>query len=192
MESQSTPGTQGKPTLQPHSAPGPAVLYTTHFHVFQIPDLGLRGFLQVEDLIQLIPPHNFDGSVQLCAFFLLHQQRTIRTAQQSCGAGNRLKGIVCLLLSGAMFGQNTDTVLISKPLDPADDLIITGITVHFTAYLTDFLHSVNDDGIGVRVLLHKILQLFIQPIPNLSSGGGEVEVGVSFTPYIINIQLWIR
>ena len=91
-------------------------------------------------------------------------------------AGNLLKGIVCLLLSGAMDGQNTDAVLVGKLLELTYDFIITGITVHFTAYLTDFLHSVNDDGIGVRVLLYKILQLFIQPIPNLSSGG-EVEVG---------------
>ena len=76
-----------------------------------------------------------------------------------------------------MDGQNTDTVLISKLLDSADDFIVAGITVRFTAYLTDLLHSVNDDEIGVRVLLHEILQLFIQPIPNLSGGGGEVEVG---------------
>ena len=76
-----------------------------------------------------------------------------------------------------MNGQNTDTVLISKLLDSADDLIVAGITVRFAAYITDFLHSINDDEIGVRVLLHEVLQLFIQPIPNLSGGGGEVEVG---------------
>lgn len=147
------------------------------FHAFQIPDLGLRVLLQVEDLIRLIPPHHLDGSVQLRAFFLLHQQRTICTAQQPGGAGNRPKGIVCLLLPGVMDGQNTDPVLISKLLDSADNLIVAGIAVRFAAYLTDLLHSVNDDEIGVRVLLHEILQLFIQPISNLSSGGGGVEVG---------------
>ena len=68
-------------------------------------------------------------------------------------------------------------MLIRKLLDSADDLIVAGITVRFAAYLTDLLHGVNDDEIGVRVLLHEILQLFIQPIPNLSGGGGEVEVG---------------
>ena len=76
-----------------------------------------------------------------------------------------------------MDGQNTDPVLISKLLDSADNLIVAGIAVRFAAYLTDLLHSVNDDEIGVRVLLHEILQPFIQPISNLSSGGGEVEVG---------------
>ena len=60
-----------------------------------------------------------------------------------------------------MNGQNTDTVLISKLLDSADDLIVAGITVRFAAYLTDLLHSVNDDEISVRVLLHEVLQLFI-------------------------------
>ena len=76
-----------------------------------------------------------------------------------------------------MDSQNTDTVLIGKLLDPADDLIVAGITVRLAAYLTDLLHGINDDEIGVRVLLREILQLFIYPIPNLSGGGGEVEVG---------------
>ncbi len=68
-------------------------------------------------------------------------------------------------------------MLISKLFDSAGDLIVAGITVRFTAYLTDILHSVNGDEIGARVLPHKILQLFIQPIPDLSGGGSEVAVG---------------
>ena len=107
------------------------------FHAFQIPDLGLRILLQVENLIWLISSHHLDGGVQFRAFFLLHQQRTICTAQQPSGAGNRLKGIVCLLLPGVVDCQNTDTVLIGKLLDSADDLIVAGITVRFAAYLTD-------------------------------------------------------
>ena len=90
------------------------------FQSLQIPDLGLRVFLQVEDLVLLVTPHDLDSSIQSRAFFLLHQQRTICTAQQPGGAGNRLKGIVCLLLPGMVDGQNTDTVLISKLLDSAD------------------------------------------------------------------------
>ena len=72
------------------------------FQSLQIPDLGLRVFLQVEDLVLLVTPHDLDGSIQSRAFFLLHQQRTICTSQQPSGAGNRLKGIVCLLLPGVM------------------------------------------------------------------------------------------
>lgn len=73
-----------------------------------------------------------------------------------------------MLLSGVMNGQHTDTILIGKLLDSSDDFIVAGITVRFFAYLTDLLHSVNDDEIGARVLPREILQLFIQSIPNLS------------------------
>ena len=111
-------------------------------------------------------------------FFFCISREPSAQPQQPSGAGkssqrNRLP---------AAFGcdgqsQTADPVLISKLLDPADDLIVAGVTVCFAAYLTDLLHGVNDDEIGIRVLLHEILQLFIQPIPNLSGGGGEVEVG---------------
>ena len=82
-----------------------------------------------------------------------------------------------MLLSGVMNGQHTDTILIGKLLDSSDDFIVAGITVRFFAYLTDLLHSVNDDEIGARVLPREILQLFIQSIPNLSGSNGKVKVG---------------
>ena len=81
------------------------------FYLFKIPDLRVGILFQIENLILLVAPHDVDGCLQCRALFLLHQQRTICTAQQPSGAGNRLKRIVCLLLPGVMDGQNTDTVL---------------------------------------------------------------------------------
>ena len=110
-------------------------------------------------------------------FFLLHQQGTVRTAQQPGGAGNRLKGIVCLLLPGVVDSQHTNTVLIGKLFDPTDNLVVTGVAVCFTANLPDLLHGVDDNEFGVRVLLHEVFQLFVQPVPDFSGRGGKVEIG---------------
>ena len=74
-----------------------------------------------------------------------------------------------------MNGQNTDPVLISKLLDSADDLIVAGIAVCFTANLTDLLHSVNDDEIGVGMFPHEVFKLFVQPVSDLARRSCKVQ-----------------
>ena len=96
------PALVGNQILQPHPALGPAVLYTARFPCVPDSKSGSAGPSSRRGSDPADPAPQLDGSVLLRAFFLLHQQRTICTAQQSCGAGNRLKGIVCLLLSGVM------------------------------------------------------------------------------------------
>ena len=106
-----------------------------------------------------------------------HSEETIRTAQQSCSSGDRLEGIVCLLLSSVVDGQHTDTMLICELLDPADDLIVAYVAVCLIANLSNLLHGVNDDELGIRVLPHEIFQLFVQSVPNFPGNGGKVEIG---------------
>ena len=147
------------------------------FQPLQIPDLGLRVLFQVEDLVWLITPHYLNSGIQSRAFFLLHQQQSIRTAQQPCSTGDRLDRIVCLLFSGMVNSQHTNTMLIGKLLDSANDFIIAGVAVCLSANLSNLLHGIDDNEIGVRVLPHEVFQLFIQSISNPSGSSSKVKVG---------------
>ena len=78
-----------------------------------------------------------------------------------------------------MDGQDTDTVLVGKLLEFADDLIIAGVAVCLTADFADFLHGVDDNEFGVGMLAHEILKLLVQPVSDLARSGCKVQpVGV--------------
>ena len=65
-------------------------------------------------------------------------------------------------------GQHTDTVLIGKLLNLANDFIITGVAVRLSTNFPNLLHGINNNEIGVRVFSYEVFQLFIQSISNLS------------------------
>ena len=62
-------------------------------------------------------------------FLLLHQERTIRAAQQAGCTGNHLKTVSRRLLSGMMDDQDADAISVSKLFQLADHLIVAGIAV---------------------------------------------------------------
>ena len=72
--------------------------------------------------------------------------------------------------------QNTDAMLVGKLFEPADDFIIAGVAVCLTANLTDFLHGVYDDELGVGMLVYKELKLFIQTVSDFICRRCEVEI----------------
>ena len=74
-------------------------------------------------------------------------------------------------------GQHTDTVLIGKLLNLANDFIITGVAVRLSTNFPNLLHGINNNEIGVRVFSYEVFQLFIQSISNLSGSSGKVKVG---------------
>ena len=150
------------------------------FHALQFPNLCFRVFFQIENLVLLIPPHHINGCFQRRPFFLLHQQRAIGAAQQPRGAGDHFKSVSGGLLSGVVNSQQTDTVSVCKRLQFPDNLVVAGIAVRFAAGLPNFLHGVDDDEFGVRVLPHKIGKLFIQTVSNLPSRRCKVEIGCIF------------
>ena len=73
-------------------------------------------------------------------------------------------------------GQNTDAVLVCELLQLADDFIIAGVAACLAANLTDFLHRVYDDELGVWMLIHKELKLFVQTVSDFICRRCEVEL----------------
>ena len=73
-------------------------------------------------------------------------------------------------------GQNTDAVLVGELLQLADDFIIAGVTVSLAANLSDFLHRVNDNELGIGMLIHKELKLFVQAVSDFVCRCCEVEI----------------
>ena len=134
------------------------------FRPVEIPYLCIGVFTQIEDLVLLVTPHHIDGGFQCSSLFLLHQQRAVGTSEQACCTGNHFKGISCRLFACVVNDENTDTMPVRKLLESADDVIIAGIAVSFTADLTDFLHCINDDELSVVVLTDKEVKLLIKPI----------------------------
>lgn len=155
----------------------------------QAPDLGVRVFHQIEDLILLVTPRHIQRSGQRSPPLLLHQQGAVGTPQQAGGAGDHLKAVPGGLLSRVVDSQDTDTVLVGKQLELPNHIVVVGIAVGLAADLSNLLHGVNDDELGVRVLLNKVRKLLIQPGAQLACRRSEEQVSVSFTPYIMNIRL---
>src|SRR5699024_10245293 len=81
------------------------------------------------------------------------------------------------LLPGMVDSQYTDTMLVCKLLELADNLIVAGIAVRLAAHFPDFLHGINDNELGVRMLPHEVFQLLVQTVPDFSGSGGEVQIG---------------
>ena len=70
--------------------------------------------------------------------------------------------------------QDTDTVLVGKLLELADDLIIAGVAVRLAADFPDFLHGINDNEFGVGMLPYEVFKLFVQSVSNLARSGCKV------------------
>ena len=118
-------------------------------------------FAQIQPLIRLVSAYHFQGGPAIRPLFLLHQERTIRTAQQARGAGNHFKAISRRLLSGVVDNQDANAISVSKLLQLADYLIVAGVAVTIAHCLPDFLQSIHDNQLGFTVFPNKLFQLFI-------------------------------
>ena len=104
----------------------------------------------------LVTPHHINRGLQGGALFLLHQQRAVGAAEQSCRAGDHFKSISCRLFSCVVDGQHTDAMLVGKLFQPADNLVVAGVAICLAADLADFLHCVNDEEFGVGMFPDKV------------------------------------
>ena len=132
-------------------------------------------FAQIQPLIRLVSAYHFQGGPAIRPLFLLHQERTIRTAQQAGGARDHLKTIPRRLLSGMVNNQDADTMSVSKLLQLADYLIVAGLAVTVAQRLPDFLQGIHNNQFGITVFPDELFQLFIQAAANHLSAGGEME-----------------
>ena len=122
----------------------------------------------MQPLIRLISSGYIKTSGITGTFFFGEQKRSIRRTQQPVGAGDHIKLIVRLLLSGVMDKEQTDAIAICQRLQPGYDLIVVGVAVVVPADLTYLLKGVNDDKGGVRMLSQKIGKLLIQTAAKLT------------------------
>ena len=93
------------------------------FRMIELPCQLLGIPRQMELLIRLISADDFKGGVQVGALFLLQKKCPIRTAKQSCCAGDHFKFVSSLLLACVMHQEQAHTIFVSKLLHPAHDVI---------------------------------------------------------------------
>ena len=106
----------------------------------------------------------------------MEEESAVRRTHQTVRAGNHIKGVISLLLTGVMHYHETDSIGICKALEPGNDLIIVGIAVIVPAELTNLLERIYDDQRGVRVLPKEPGELFVQTAPKLLSRNGEEQI----------------
>ena len=99
------------------------------FHTLQLPRKCFLVAEKVQSLIRLISSGYIKKSGITGAFFFGEQKCSIRRTQQPVGAGDHIKLIVRLLLSGAMDKKQTDAIAIRQRLQASDDLIIVGVAI---------------------------------------------------------------
>ena len=131
---------------------------------------------QMELLIRLISADDFKGGVQVGALFLLQKKCPIRTAKQSCCAGDHFKFVSSLLLACVMYQEQAHTIFVCKLLHPAHDVIIVGIAVSIGADLSDFLQCVDDNEPCIGMLPDEPLKLLIKSCAELLCIYREMQV----------------
>ena len=99
------------------------------FHTLQLPRKGFLVAEKVQPLIFLISADDIQHRRIGGAFLLTEDKATIRSTQQPVGAGDHIKLIVRLLLSGVMDKKQTDAIAIRQRLQASDDLIIVGVAI---------------------------------------------------------------
>ena len=99
------------------------------FHTLQLPRKCFLVAEKVQPLIFLISAGDIQHRRIGGALFLAEDKATIRRTQQPVGAGDHIKLIVRLLLSGVMDKKQTDAIAIRQRLQASDDLIIVGVAI---------------------------------------------------------------
>ena len=117
----------------------------------------------------LVTPGHVQNGAAVRPFLLLKKKGPVRRTQQAVGAGNHIKLVVCLLLSGVVYQQETDTAIIGKAFQCAHHLVVVGIAVLVSASLPDFLEGVNDNQLGIGVFPDKHFELSLQANAELFS-----------------------
>ena len=102
-------------------------------------------------------PGHVQNGAAVRPFLLLKKNGPVRRSHQAVGAGNHFKLVVCLLLSGVVYQQEADAAIIGKAFQLTHHLVIVGVAVLIPTSLPDFLESVNDNQLGVRVFPDELL-----------------------------------
>lgn len=119
--------------------------------------------------VQITPGQ--DNVSILARSLALHDPCGVRCAHQTIGTGNLVEGVRCCLLTQMVNQQNTDAVLICKGFQRTNVLVVTGVHTATLVAGTDFLQGINDYQPGIRMVVKKAGNLFLQALSNSRTFG---------------------
>ena len=119
--------------------------------------------------VQITPSQN---NVSILARSLaLHNPCGVRCAHQTIGAGNLVEGIGRSLFTQMMNQQNTDAVLVCQRFQRTDVLVVAGVHTAALVAGAHFLQGVNDYQPGIRIVMNKVHNLFLQSLSDTLAFG---------------------
>ena len=119
--------------------------------------------------VQITPGQ--DNVSILARSLALHDPCGVRCAHQTIGTGNLVKGVGRCLLAQMVNQQNTDAVLVCQGFQRTDILIVTGVHTAALVAGTDFLQGINDYQPGIRIVMNKVHNLFLQSLSDTLAFG---------------------
>lgn len=119
--------------------------------------------------VQITPGQ--DNVSILARSLALHDPCGVRCAHQTIGTGNLVEGVRCCLLTQMVNQQNTDAVLGCKGFQRTNVLVVTGVHTAALVAGTDFLQGINDYQPGIRMVVKKAGNLFLQALSNSRTFG---------------------
>lgn len=143
-------------------------LFFCSFFLVQQPDAVF--LMQIQRSPVQITPGQDNVSI-LARSLALHDPCGVRCAHQTIGTGNLVEGVRCCLLTQMVNQQNTDAVLICKGFQRTNVLVVTGVHTATLVAGTDFLQGINDYQPGIRMVVKKAGNLFLQALPNARTFG---------------------
>mgnify|MGYP005877351975 CR=1 FL=1 len=119
--------------------------------------------------VQITPGQ--DNVSILARSLALHDPCGVRCTHQTIGTGNLVEWVRCCLFTQMVNQQNTDAVLGCKGFQRTNVLVVTGVHTAALVAGTDFLQGINDYQPGIRMVVKKAGNLFLQALPNARTFG---------------------
>ena len=119
--------------------------------------------------VQITPGQ--DNVSILARSLALHDPCGVRCTHQTIGTGNLVEWVRCCLFTQMVNQQNTDAVLGCKGFQRTNVLVVTGVHTATLVAGTDFLQGINDYQPGIRMVVKKAGNLFLQALPNARTFG---------------------
>ena len=119
--------------------------------------------------VQITPGQ--DNVSILARSLALHDPCGVRCTHQTIGTGNLVEWVRCCLFTQMVNQQNTDAVLGCKGFQRTNVLVVTGVHTAALVAGTDFLQGINDYQPGIRMVVKKAGNLFLQALSDTLAFG---------------------
>ena len=119
--------------------------------------------------VQITPGQ--DNVSILARSLALHDPCGVRCTHQTIGTGNLVEWVRRSLFTQMMNQQNADAVLICQGFQRAYILVVTGVHTATLVAGTNFLQGINDYQPGIRMVVKKAGNLFLQTLSDTLAFG---------------------